>query len=408
MFRSQGKVWHLPHETAHYYFFAPYTGPRWLTEGAAEFIAAHYNHQHGILALAEERSGAASSTKSCFRSGIENIRHLTVVIANDWISPIPAGCIYDMGENLLHQAAIIMGETAIGSAMGELHLTEPGRDLETREERIYEILLKHVPDDRREDFRELYRELHGGAAAFPATDSSDDHGDEATNATAVGVGQAISGNLDYMFDFDYFRFHAQEGQKYSMAINHEILRSTSIGLYGPRRAASEHGNWKSRELISTGPRIIWTAPSSDEYYFAVHNFGGQTGSYTLVITSVDRPGSDDYGDTPATAADISLGASVNGTISNDLDIDYFEFPVETGNRYHLEIVSGTLEEFRFRMRMPNGYRYRHTAGEYAGWAPPGFRWYLASSGQASLAIDGVEGNVGTYTLKVTRIDDGGD
>ena len=290
--RFQGKVDYLPHETAHYYFSGRYA-PRWLSEGGANFMATLFNHRTSVDELADARASAFRAAQRCVdHDQMENIRHLTVVLANEWEILRPRICLYDMGEHFLHSASMIMGEEALMSALREVLLPHLGRPRHSEgedamEERIYETLLNHVSVDRQEDFRDLYRELHGGAAAFPDTDLSDDHGDEAIAATDVGVRQVVHGTLDYMFDFDYFRFRAQEGQKYRMNINHETLRVTSIGLYAPDGLTGENRNWESRDLVPTGPRIVWTAPSSEEYYLAVHNFGGKTGAYTLAITPVD-------------------------------------------------------------------------------------------------------------------------
>ena len=409
--RYPSGVWHLPHETAHYYFFNPITGPRWLTEGGAEFIAVYFNHRTGVRDLADERARAFRANQSCVDNYLmENIRHLTLVLTNNWEILHPSGCVYKMGENFLHSASMVMGEEALMSALGELHLLEVGRDRHTVEgrihveERIYEVLLKHAPADRQEDFRDLYRELHGGAAAFADTDFVDDHGDEAIAATDIEVRKAVHGTLDYMFDFDYFLFQAQEGQKYQMKVNHETLRSTSVGLYTPDGLTGENRRWQFRDLVSSGPRIVWTAPSSEEYYFAVHNFGGKTGAYTLEITPVERSVQDDHGDTAATATEILVGGTVQGTVDDNLDIDYFRFQVETGQKYVLEIVSGTLNEFRLRLYLPNRQSLRRTERQYRSMLPPGVRWTARGSGEASLAIDRADRSVGTYTFKLVLVD----
>ena len=62
---SSGRVFHLPHETAHYYFYNPRTGSRWLTEGAAEFIAAYFNHRTGIEELVERRAHVSINARVC-------------------------------------------------------------------------------------------------------------------------------------------------------------------------------------------------------------------------------------------------------------------------------------------------------------------------------------------------------
>ena len=261
---GNGKVYHLPHEMAHYWFFHPRTGPRWLTEGAAEFIAAYVEDRRGSEELAGKRTNNTSSFSTCFDDyQIENIRHLTVVMRNEWDITGSELCLYHMGEYFLHGVSGIAGEEAIMSALGELHVSELGREYDTVEDRIFDVFLKHVPDNRQEKFRTFYRKVIGGASAFGDADFLDDHGDEAEFATPIGVGESIGGSMDYMFDFDYFQFQAQQGKKYLIEVDHETLRASSIGLYAPDGQTGMNRSWVARELVSTGPRIVWIAPSSE-------------------------------------------------------------------------------------------------------------------------------------------------
>ena len=151
----------------------------------------------------------------------------------------------------------------MSSALRELHLLgEDNSQSEGRantEDEIYYVFLQHNPSERVEEFRDLYRRLHGATAAFPETNFSDDHGDEVETASAIEVGESADGTLDYMFDFDFFRFHAEEGQRYRMNVNHESLRATSVTLYAPDGLTQEFGgfgNCKSRRRVSTGPQIL--------------------------------------------------------------------------------------------------------------------------------------------------------
>ena len=394
---SSAKVFYVPHETAHYYFF---TGPRWLTEGAAELIETYFNHRTGVTELAFSRAGALTDAQNCVHGyGMENIRHLYHVLQRAWEPNLPELCLYQMGENFLHHAILTVGENAIMSALGELYVSLPGRGRQAAEELIYEVFLKHVPVERQENFTALYRELHGGAAAFEDSDSSDDHGDQASAATDVRVQESIDGELDYMWDFDYFRFSAQKDQKYSITVNHDTLRANSVGLYGPDGMIGENKSWISREVLSGGPRIVWVAPTSEEYYVAVHNFGGETGKYTLTITPVENSPLDDHRDTEALANDVSFGTIVEGTINDDLDIDYFAMREEAGNRYRLSIEGKTLREFSFRVALSDGGFWTFTT------TGRDFSWTARSSGKVTIAVQGHEGSIGTYALTVTPVDD---
>lgn len=236
----------------------------------------------------------------------------------------------------------------------------------------------------------------------------DDHGDEPELATKILIGESVDGTLDYMLDFDYFRFQAEEGRRYRMTVTHNSLRSTSIALFAPDGTTGENQHWKSRELISTGPRIAWIAPSSDEYYVAVQNFGGKTGGYTLTVTPV-APIDDDHGDAIAAATSISLGEVVRGTIDDDFDYDYFQFQAVEGESYRIAIDLGTLEYNHHHLYTADGvpHDYGYPSWDNAVWSEIG-EWTPSISGTFYLAIDGASGSVGSYTVTITAVDDAGE
>ena len=278
-------IWVIPHEMAHYYFNRR-AGRGWFSEGGANFISNLVYHRIGLAELPSSTTSKAQARQIC---GFENIRHLLFVFDSSWEWNIdePSWCFYSVGENFMHAVFETIGEEAMSSALREYFLTLDNNrhDLE---QAIYQAFLKHTPSDRKEDFQEIYRILHGGPYAYPAVPTSDDHGDEQEDATPVIVGEVVEGELDYMFDFDYFRFQAREGQKYRMSVTHGALRATSLGLHSPDGVHALDYAWEYREQTEDGPQIVWVAPSSEDYYFAVHNFGGETGTYTFTITLADN------------------------------------------------------------------------------------------------------------------------
>ena len=152
----------------------------------------------------------------------------------------------------------------------------------------------------------------------------------------------------------------------------------------------------------------WLAPSSDEYYFAVQNFGGKTGGYTLTVTPV-APIDDDHGDAIAAATSISLGEVARGTIDDDFDYDYFQFQAVEGESYRIALDLGTLEYFHHHLYtadgVPHDYGYpswdNGVLSEIGEWTP-------SISGTFYLAIDGASGSVGSYTVTITAVDDAGE
>ena len=392
--RADGKVWQIPHETAHYYFFAPFHGPRWLAEGSAEFIARYYDHRIDNQDIGDIMRGTMIQSEACIDSeGIENIRHLDLVLRNNWELAHPASCLYYMGENFLWMVRELIGEEALSLVLRDLHLSELGREQIDVEYGIYQVFLKHTPDDRKEDLRDLYRKLHGGAFVFDEGAFDDDHGDEVGLATEIAVGEAVVGDLDYMFDFDYFSFRAEEGRKYRMIVTHDTLRSTSVGLYAPDGVTGENQRWIFRDSTTLGPGIVWIAPRSDTYYFAVQNFGGKTGTYTLTITPVDGT----IQDAEDSATEISIGETVEGTITDEFDIDYFRFSQQENQQYSITVTSETLEHHS-RIRHPNEQ-------SYFSWLAGNVFWTAWTTGESFLAVRGASGSVGSYTVTITADED---
>ena len=230
-------------------------------------------------------------------------------------------------------------------------------------------------------------------------------------ASEIAIGEAVEGTLDYMFDFDYFTFQAEEDQKYNITVNHESLGASSITLYDPD--GRTQGRWKSLTREPSVPRMQWLAPSSDEYYFAVQNFGGKTGGYTLTITPV-APIDDDHGDAIAAATSISLGEVARGTIDDDFDYDYFQFQAVEGKRYRVVTEPSTLDYHRLHLFAADGvphhfnygfnYEFGHQPLDNIVWGNQTVIGELTAptSGPFYLAIDGADGSVGSYMVTIRR------
>ena len=408
--RRPGGLRSVRHETAHYYFNS---APQWLTEGGAEFIVAYVKDRTGVQSMSDRRTEVSQEVRSqCFDlNEIENIRHFTYLWGRSGHI-----CPYAMGENLLHNVYEVFGEDVLASALGELTGLMLARELTSgidreRENLVFDTFLKHIPTERTEEFLNLYRRLHGGPYEEPGVDLSDDHGDEATVATDIAVGEVTEGSLDYHFDFDYFKFRAEEGQRYLISVNHETLRSSSLLLYGPDGQTRE--GYLDRARVSFGPQMRWIAPAFGDYYFAIQNFGGKSGSYTTTIASV-APIPDDHGDSAAAATDISVGEIVEGIIDHSFDFDFFRIQAVAGQKYRFVTQGVTLLFSRVDLYEADGVTWTEQSAEsflneeeqretpvWGGWHGV---WIAPSSGEYYLAAQGVYGHVGTYRLIVSESD----
>ena len=414
--RKSGSVRSLPHETAHYYFSK---GPQWLREGGSEFIETYVKDRTGLQSISDRKAEVSQRAQSqCLDlNEIENIRHY--VYLHGSTAGATGQCVYYMGENFLLNVFETIGEVAMASALRELYPLVLDRErYEWRDEReeedlIFNTLVKHVPTERWEEFRDLYRRLHGGPYEDPGVDYLDDHGDEAAAATEIAVGEMAEGSLDYHFDFDYFKFRAEEGQRYVIKINHETLRPSSLLLYGPD--GQTRARYLDRARVSSGPQMRWIAPASGDYYFAVQNFSGESGPYTTTITSIAAV-PDDHGDSAAAATDIPVGEIVEGTIDHNFDFDFFRVQVEAGQRYRFHTQGVTLAFSRVDLYESDGVTWTEQSaesflneeeqGETSVWGGGDGVWGAPSSGEYYLAAQGVYGNVGIYRLIVSEADSG--
>ena len=348
----------ISHEMTHYYTF----NPHWFNESVAELAAAYVNDRLGLQSVSARSESAAADVQSdCAEGeGLENIRHSLYRDPLRYYYGISA-CTYLMGENLLLQTYLTIGEEAVSSALRDLYALRGEIDREVAGARMYETLLKHTPQDRRQEFRDVFRRLYGGSFEDSDAARADDHADELSGATAIEAGQTVEGALDYSFDFDYFLLRARAGRKYEFDLAHPTLPPSSILTYEPD---GEWAPWKSRARVPTGLRMQWVAPGDGPYYFAVHNFAGETGRYTLTATRVeDKP--DDHGDSAADATEVAVGANAemcvafphmcegadgvifggmsSGVIDDDFDVDFFKFHAVKGRQYTATIVDAPRE-----------------------------------------------------------------
>ena len=78
------------------------------------------------------------------------------------LSPVPLLHSHPFGGFGLNSLFHTLGEEAMSSALGELYLRSEHYDEGSTEEQIYRTFLKHTPPGLEDEFRDLYRRLHGG------------------------------------------------------------------------------------------------------------------------------------------------------------------------------------------------------------------------------------------------------
>ena len=400
----------LYHEIAHYY---AHSGPRWLSEGTADFISAYLADRGGAQSLEESRLETAETVEARCRGqyGLANIDHLNAAFETPDSESL-LECFYKMGEHLLHNVTDEIGIQAVSSALRDIYGKEQEHGL--GEDRIYETFLNHTPLRKQETVRALYRRLHGGPFTKVWTNMEDDHGDTRAEATRISVDATVEGQLDYELDFDYFVLTLEENASYWLNVAHPTLHVQNIEVIPPSGSPVSHNCWNLAicEASSDGPEVYWRALKAGDYFIRVQNLHGDTGSYRLTVTSAGIP--DDHGNLQANATDITIGETVGGHLEDGIDTDMFRFVAEAGQKYHAVVeyitLDNVIEEAKgippadvhvwgSRGNPETLQAYDQT--KVTRHDEHSVTWVSPSSGPYYFEILGQNRSVGTYTLRIT-------
>lgn len=167
------------------------------------------------------------------------------------------------------------------------------------------------------------------ALAQPLADI-DDHGDDPSTATVLGLGETATGAVDRI-DEDFF--HLDLPRRTTVVLSGTGSVSTTLlhrgEDYESCLAIHIHGRSPTRRELAEGT-----------YYLKVSD-SGQSQSYEL---AVHEAAPDDHGDMPETATEIALDASVNGEIDPVGDTDFFRF--ELSERTTVEVFGSGVERYQ--------------------------------------------------------------
>lgn len=224
--------------------------------------------------------------------------------------------------------------------------------------------------------------------------STDDHGNDGDSATAVAVGAAVGGAIDYQGDRDFFRFTAQAGQLYQIDVALGTLDDSDLDLLDSDgwdlAYNDDFGN-------SRASRIVWEATESGDYYVGVGGWG--TGSYTLSVTILDIM--DDHGNNTDGATAVAVGATTGGVIDYEGDRDYFRFTAQAGQLYQIDVALGTLEDSQVDLRDSNDWELAYN-DDFGDFRASRIIWEAPESGDYYVLVSADWGSsTGSYTLSVS-------
>lgn len=207
----------------------------------------------------------------------------------------------------------------------------------------------------------------------------DDHPDTAAGALALSVPASGSGVLETPRDVDVFTFRPTAGRIYRATCS-QI--SCGVRVRGPdgKVLVEKTPDWNGASALS------WEAGDEAEVSLEVF-VSSMVGTYGYTLEDV---GTDDHGDTSATATALGAGTvQVGAMLESFKDVDAFTFPTTAGRIYRVRCVSTNVTSCGVRVKDPTGQ------GVPASHAAVVSGRYLVE-----VFAESTPGVVGTYTLHV--------
>lgn len=242
---------------------------------------------------------------------------------------------------------------------------------------------------------------------------ADDYASDLTTLGHVAVGSPATGDIETAYDHDWFSVSLQLGRSYRIDLEGSAtFRGTlsdpflyglydSTGLLIDNTLDDDSGS-------GTNSQLEFTAPASGTYYIAAGAFSGYTGTYQLSVA--DLGAGDDYGDTPAGAGTVAVGASVNGELEAPYDQDLFSVSLQAGWTYRVDLegsatAAGTLYDPYLRgIYDSNGNLLDNSLDDDDGTGRNSLLEFTApSSGTYYIAAGAFSAYTGSYRLSVTNL-----
>ena len=430
MTRIEGVVSKLPHTLARYYFVG---GPTWLVEGGKEFFVTHSDLRVPSRALPVHRGHLEVRADSCLqREGALNLRQFNLH-SRDSGDRDDAGCPEALGERLLWRIVDAVGDADVLAALrswyrtADIYRSDPRHQgplprrqaVRSRGTRLRGLRKWHLPANR-EAFDTVYLERHGGRYEHPREEVQDDFGDTMESSAEFSIGTVVTGFVDHLLDFDYFRFEPEEGQQYVIRYEHQDP-TTTLAIYHQENDYSytraSYGLYENygEVLVRVDPLSaaelppVWVAPATKTFYVAIQNFGGSPGAYTFSLAPFapeENETTSEPAEPPAEPPPEAVGMGrYEGTLDGPGDAHYWRFAASANRSYRFDIEHHDGQAFRVHLfDGEGGWLETWISGEFEfvraislsfEWAPP-------SPGDYQVLVDGAgEANV-SYTLVISE------
>ena len=262
---------------------------------------------------------------------------------------------------------------------------------------------------------------------YTVTVTRDDFPNDNTTTGEVEVGGTVTGNIGTVGDYDRFKVELEAGTRYQLDLEgadtgRGTLADPHLGLYdniGSQLQGDNGQQGDDNSGVGANARMIYTPDASGDFYPVVTEINDNlTGTYTLSVILLGANGASEADtDFPAdntTSGRVEVGASATGNIGIANDYDWFRVDLEAGKTYQIDLKGiggggGTLENpYLLNIRDSSGTEIDGTENDDVDPSNDIYDSQTVYTPTAAgtyylVAVSGVTGGTGTYTLSVRDI-----
>ena len=238
----------------------------------------------------------------------------------------------------------------------------------------------------------FFGDLSEFAEKYVISTVPDDHGDDDTEATAVGLPSFTLGELETTFDTDWFEFNLTNGNDYSFSVVDAGLGSVELSLYSDTGTliATDSGPAAGGVLAE----LAYNPAVGGTFYLEVKS-SGVTGSYGLAVQEAD-----DHGDDSGSATELT--ALVAGGIQISGDVDYFHLSATAGMQYDIQVQDFGIADAVLTLYDGVGGVIDTDSGSNLGGTHAQVVWTAPSTGDFYVAVSAQTGTVGDYFITMSE------
>ncbi len=253
---------------------------------------------------------------------------------------------------------------------------------------------------------------------------SDDFAETVATVGTVSVGGSTSGEIEQSGDRDWLAVSLLAGQSYQIDLEGSptsagTLEDTFLGGIHDASGNLISNTSNDDDGIGLNSLLEFTASSTGTHYIAVEAFGSDTGTYRVSVGDLGSGGgsggSDDFGETVATAGSVGAGISTNADIEEASDRDWFAVNLQAGQSYQVDLEgsstsAGTLFDTVLRgIYDASGNLLSGTTNDDGGIGLNSLLEFTATStGAHYISAGAYDSDTGTYRISVSDLGGSGD